>query len=211
MSDIRVTVWNEFRHEKQHEAVRSVYPDGLHIAIAEGLKEHGITNVRTATLDEHDVQRLDVPVDQAPAVQGGQRVRDVERHPDRLDGLHPAPGQQVGEGPALDEVHDQVGVSVQVPEGMDPRQSGVVDGRHQRSLSLEGPQGGSWYPLGGAIQILILAVAHGPEEDDEPDEAQNDGNGNEIKEIVHWAGAWVREEERGRPKGRQPRRSALSM
>ncbi|MDI9547965.1 MAG: ThuA domain-containing protein [Chloroflexota bacterium] len=54
MSDIRVTVWNEFRHEKQHEAVRSVYPDGLHIAIAEGLKEHGITNVRTATLDEPD-------------------------------------------------------------------------------------------------------------------------------------------------------------
>ncbi len=28
MSDLRVTVWNEFRHEKQHEAVRSVYPDG---------------------------------------------------------------------------------------------------------------------------------------------------------------------------------------
>ena len=52
MSDpIRVTVWNEFRHEKNDEAVRSVYPDGIHAAIAEGLRQEGFT-VRTATLDE---------------------------------------------------------------------------------------------------------------------------------------------------------------
>jgi trehalose utilization protein len=52
MSDpIRVTVWNEFRHEKKDEAVRSVYPDGIHAAIAGGLRQEGFT-VRTATLDE---------------------------------------------------------------------------------------------------------------------------------------------------------------
>ena len=29
-----VTVWNEFRHEKTDEAVRKVYPDGMHNVIA---------------------------------------------------------------------------------------------------------------------------------------------------------------------------------
>lgn len=48
---IRVTVWNEYRHEREHESVRSVYPDGIHQALAEPLKARGFT-VRTATLDE---------------------------------------------------------------------------------------------------------------------------------------------------------------
>ena len=48
---IRVTVWNEFRHERSDEAVRAIYPDGLHAAIAEGLRS-GDFEVRTATLDE---------------------------------------------------------------------------------------------------------------------------------------------------------------
>ncbi len=52
MSEIRVTVWHEFRHEKRHEAVSLVYPNGIHHTIAEGLQAHGITQVRTATLDE---------------------------------------------------------------------------------------------------------------------------------------------------------------
>jgi trehalose utilization protein len=47
----RVTVWNEFRHEKQDEAVRQAYPDGIHGAIAEGLAQAGFP-VRCATLDE---------------------------------------------------------------------------------------------------------------------------------------------------------------
>jgi len=49
---IRITVWNEFQHEKEHEEVRQVYPDGIHTTIAEGLKAHGLEHVRTATLDE---------------------------------------------------------------------------------------------------------------------------------------------------------------
>ncbi len=46
---IRVTIWNEFRHEKVHEKVKEVYPNGIHQVIAEGLTEF---QVRTATLDE---------------------------------------------------------------------------------------------------------------------------------------------------------------
>lgn len=47
---MNVTIWNEFRHEQKDEAVRSVYPDGIHQVIADFLgKEH---QVSTATLDE---------------------------------------------------------------------------------------------------------------------------------------------------------------
>lgn len=47
----RVTVWNEFRQERSDAPVREVYPDGIHGAIADGLRAAGF-DVRTATLDE---------------------------------------------------------------------------------------------------------------------------------------------------------------
>jgi trehalose utilization protein len=48
---IRVTVWNEFRHEKQNAKVQAHYPDGMHLVIGEFLKTAG-NEVRYATLDE---------------------------------------------------------------------------------------------------------------------------------------------------------------
>jgi trehalose utilization protein len=47
----RVTVWNEFRQERSDEPVRAVYPEGIHAAIADGLRHAG-HDVRTATLDD---------------------------------------------------------------------------------------------------------------------------------------------------------------
>ncbi len=53
MSDpIRVTIWNEFRHEKSDDDVKAVYPDGIHTAIAKGLSQFPSLEIRTATLDE---------------------------------------------------------------------------------------------------------------------------------------------------------------
>lgn len=49
---IKVTVWNEFRHEKVNETVKNIYPEGIHKAIAGFLLEDGRFEVRTATLDE---------------------------------------------------------------------------------------------------------------------------------------------------------------
>ena len=46
-----VTIWNEYRHERESEDVRAVYPDGIHATLAEELTERGHT-VQTATLDE---------------------------------------------------------------------------------------------------------------------------------------------------------------
>src|SRR5512135_3239880 len=48
---IRVTFWNEHRHEQVDKAVRQVYPEGLHAPIAESLRELGMS-VRIATLDD---------------------------------------------------------------------------------------------------------------------------------------------------------------
>jgi trehalose utilization protein len=52
MSRIRVTIWNEFVHENQNEAVKALYPRGIHGAIAEGLDALGDFEISTATLDQ---------------------------------------------------------------------------------------------------------------------------------------------------------------
>jgi trehalose utilization protein len=52
MSAIRATVWNENHHEQHEPDVRARYPDGIHGAIAEGLRADPAIAVTTATLDE---------------------------------------------------------------------------------------------------------------------------------------------------------------
>lgn len=47
----RVTVWNEYRHERENDVVADVYPDGIHAVIAESLSDAG-HDVQTATLDD---------------------------------------------------------------------------------------------------------------------------------------------------------------
>ncbi len=49
---IRVTVWSEFRHEKQNPRVAKLYPRGMHEAIADQLRKSPVLHVTTATLDE---------------------------------------------------------------------------------------------------------------------------------------------------------------
>ena len=48
----RVTVWHEFRQEHTDPPVKAIYPDGMHAAIADGLRDVPGLEVRTATLDE---------------------------------------------------------------------------------------------------------------------------------------------------------------
>ena len=59
---IRVTVWNENRHEQRSEKVREVYPEGIHGAIAEYLRTQGM-DVGTATLDEPEHGLTDAVLD----------------------------------------------------------------------------------------------------------------------------------------------------
>ena len=48
---IRVTVWNEYKHEREYENIGRVYPKGIHGCIAEFLGKEEDIQVRTATFD----------------------------------------------------------------------------------------------------------------------------------------------------------------
>ena len=48
---LRVTVWNEYKHEQEYEGIRKIYPEGIHGCIASFLKKEEDMVVRTATFD----------------------------------------------------------------------------------------------------------------------------------------------------------------
>ncbi|WP_408006999.1 ThuA domain-containing protein [Pseudalkalibacillus sp. A8] len=48
---VKVTVWNENRHEQKNPKVREIYPEGIHSAIGEFLEKADF-EVQTATLEE---------------------------------------------------------------------------------------------------------------------------------------------------------------
>lgn len=49
---IRVVVWNEFAHERENDAVREIYPYGIHTAIASALSVDDGVEASTATLEQ---------------------------------------------------------------------------------------------------------------------------------------------------------------
>ncbi len=49
---IRVIVWNEFRHERNNEKIKKIYPEGMHSVIAKHLNSQGDIVAGCATLDE---------------------------------------------------------------------------------------------------------------------------------------------------------------
>lgn len=49
---IKAIVWNEFRHERENDVVRAIYPDGIHATIAATLNGAEGMEAETATLDE---------------------------------------------------------------------------------------------------------------------------------------------------------------
>lgn len=53
-SQLRVTIWNENIQERRDKSVMGIYPDGIHEAIAAGLRRElgASTSIRSATLDE---------------------------------------------------------------------------------------------------------------------------------------------------------------
>ena len=79
---IRVTVWNEYRHERRSPEIAMIYPEGIHGAIAGFLRTQPDIEARTATLDEPEhgltsevLENTDVLVWWAHM--GHKRVEDV--------------------------------------------------------------------------------------------------------------------------------------
>lgn len=55
MAPLKVTVWNEYLHELEHDVVGRIDPDGIHGALRDAvLERHPDAVVRTATLRERD-------------------------------------------------------------------------------------------------------------------------------------------------------------
>lgn len=48
---IRVTIWNEYKHEKRNEKVQKIHPEGIHNTLKDLLLECDDIEVTTATLD----------------------------------------------------------------------------------------------------------------------------------------------------------------
>jgi len=49
MNKIRVTIWNEFIHERENPHAAKIYPCGIHHALAEALGKNSELEIRTAT------------------------------------------------------------------------------------------------------------------------------------------------------------------
>lgn len=50
---IRVLIFNEFYHERHNEKIKSVYPDGIHAALASFLGAEEDLTVQTFTQEEN--------------------------------------------------------------------------------------------------------------------------------------------------------------
>ena len=48
---LRVTIWNEYKHEREYDAIREIYPTGIHGCIKEFLGTEEDFYVQTATFD----------------------------------------------------------------------------------------------------------------------------------------------------------------
>lgn len=77
---LRVTVWNEFHEEKRLPEVARHYPNGLHVALRDGLVANGLPDVRTATLEEPEHGLTDAVLEATDVLVwwGHRRHRDVD-------------------------------------------------------------------------------------------------------------------------------------
>lgn len=87
---LQITVWNEYKHEREYEGIRRVYPEGIHQCIASFLSEEEDFAIRTATFDmpEHGLteavlQKTDVLIIWSHALQeefSDEVAERVQRH-----------------------------------------------------------------------------------------------------------------------------------
>ncbi|MEE8391840.1 MAG: ThuA domain-containing protein, partial [Anaerolineae bacterium] len=99
-SPLRVTVWNEYRHEKTDAEVAKIYPDGIHEAIAQHLHTEGM-QVQTATLDEPEHGLTKEVLDQTDVLIWWGHMAHGEVEDEIVDRVH----KQVLDGMGLIALH----------------------------------------------------------------------------------------------------------
>jgi len=97
---IKVTIWNEGRHEKLHPEVAAIYPDRIDGAIAAGLKDEGFV-IRRANLDDPAEGLPDALLEDTDVLLWWGHVA----HEDVTDGLIDRVQQRVLKGMGLVVLH----------------------------------------------------------------------------------------------------------
>jgi len=85
---IRVTVWNEYRHEKKNPKIAELYPQGMHEAIASHLRKQPDMEVRTATLDEPEHGLTDEVLADTDVLTWWGHIAHKEVRDDIVDKIH---------------------------------------------------------------------------------------------------------------------------
>lgn len=98
---VRVTVWNEYRHERNDSRVAEVYPEGIHNVIANFLRKDERFEVRTATLDEEENGLPDEVLNETDVLLWWGHMA----HEDVLDSVAMKVQQRVQEGMGLIVLH----------------------------------------------------------------------------------------------------------
>jgi trehalose utilization protein len=95
-----VTVWNEYRHEKENDTVGEIYPEGIHTVIATALESEGF-ETKTATLDEPDHGLSENVLDETDVLMWWGHAAHEEVKDEIVDRVH----QRVLDGMGLIVLH----------------------------------------------------------------------------------------------------------
>ncbi len=83
----RVTVWNEYQHEKTNPKVAKIYPNGIHEVIAQHLRSSGLT-VQTATLEQPEHGLTDAVLNQTDVLIWWGHIAHDRVQDDIVDKIH---------------------------------------------------------------------------------------------------------------------------
>ncbi len=107
--------------------------------VAGGPRDAEVGDLRRVVVGHQDVAGLDVAVDGAPGVRGGEAVGDLRADPGRaLRKQRPVLGHDLGEGPAGDVLHHQPDVVALLDRVVDRDHVAMVERRGRAGLA-EGP------------------------------------------------------------------------
>lgn len=105
---LQVTLWNEFRHEKEMPECQEIYPDGIHAAIAEYLEKNTDFGIELAALDDPEQGLPQELLDETDVIIWWGHVAHDEVTDEAADRVH----QRVLEGMGFIALHSTIHAKV---------------------------------------------------------------------------------------------------
>lgn len=134
---IRVTIYNEFYHEQHKEAVKAIYPNGMHAVLKDMLEKNDDITVRVVTLDMPECGLTEEVLNDTDVLMWWGHVK----HND-----------------VPDEVADRVVAHIQKGMGFIAMHSGHHSKPFKRVLGTTGNL--RWRDQGGKTRIWCVAPSH---------------------------------------------------